>query len=215
MALDFFGGTLNGIAKKLPYLEKLGVTVIYLNPIFRARSNHRYDTGDYTQIDPLLGTQEEFEALCRKAEEKGIRVILDGVFSHTGEDSRYFNRYGHYDTVGAYQSKESPWYDWYTFRTYPTDYACWWNIPSLPEVKEDPSRLPALYVPAQGGHCPPVAAMPALQAGGWMWPMSYPWTFCVPCARQPSVPAGMLWCWVKFGKMPATKSPMGKCATTA
>lgn len=151
MALDFFGGTLNGIAKKLPYLEKLGVTVIYLNPIFRARSNHRYDTGDYTQIDPLLGTQEEFEALCRKAEEKGIRVILDGVFSHTGEDSRYFNRYGHYDTVGAYQSKESPWYDWYTFRTYPTDYTCWWNIPSLPEVKEDrPDYQRFMFQPKEG-----------------------------------------------------------------
>lgn len=150
-ALDFFGGTLTGITKKLPYLEKLGVTVIYMNPIFRARSNHRYDTGDYTQIDPLLGTQEEFETLCQKAEEKGIRVVLDGVFSHTGEDSRYFNRYGTYDTVGAYQSKESPWYDWYTFRTYPTDYACWWNIPSLPEVREtNPTYERFMFQPKEG-----------------------------------------------------------------
>ena len=137
MELDFYGGTLTGIMKKLPYLEKMGVTVLYLNPIFRARSNHRYDTGDYMEIDPLVGTQEEFEALCKKAEERGIRVMLDGVFSHTGEDSRYFNHFGTYDTVGAYQSKESPWYDWYTFKHFPDEYKCWWDITSLPEVRKD------------------------------------------------------------------------------
>ena len=137
MELDFYGGTLTGIMKKLPYLEKMGVTVLYLNPIFRARSNHRYDTGDYMEIDPLVGTQEEFEALCKKAEECGIRVMLDGVFSHTGEDSRYFNHFGTYDTVGAYQSKESPWYDWYTFKHFPDEYKCWWDITSLPEVRKD------------------------------------------------------------------------------
>ena len=115
----------------------MGVTVLYLNPIFRARSNHRYDTGDYMEIDPLVGTQEEFEALCKKAEERGIRVMLDGVFSHTGEDSRYFNHFGTYDTVGAYQSKESPWYDWYTFKHFPDEYKCWWDITSLPEVRKD------------------------------------------------------------------------------
>ena len=135
--LDFYGGTLTGITKKLPYLEKLGVTVLYLNPIFRAHSNHRYDTGDYMQIDPLLGTQEEFETLCKKAEERGIRIMLDGVFSHTGDDSRYFNHYGTYDTVGAYQSKESPWYDWYTFRHFPDDYASWWDITTLPAVRKE------------------------------------------------------------------------------
>ena len=137
MALDFFGGNLNGIRKKLPYLHKLGVTVLYLNPIFRARSNHRYDTGDYMQIDPLLGTEKDFRDLCAAAEDFGIRVVLDGVFSHTGEDSRYFNHFGHYDTVGAYQGPESPYYDWYTFRHFPDDYACWWNIPSLPECRKD------------------------------------------------------------------------------
>lgn len=137
MALDFFGGTLNGIRKKLPYLHKLGVTVLYLNPIFRARSNHRYDTGDYKQIDPLLGTEKEFRDLCAAAEDFGIHVMLDGVFSHTGEDSRYFNHFGHYDTVGAYQGPESPYYAWYTFRHFPDDYACWWNIPSLPECRKD------------------------------------------------------------------------------
>ena len=137
MALDFFGGTLTGIQEKLPYLKELGVTVIYLNPIFRARSNHRYDTGDYTQIDPLLGTEEEFTALCDAAQEQGIHIILDGVFSHTGEDSRYFNHFGHYDSVGAYQGPASPYYSWYTFKKFPEEYACWWGIPSLPECRKD------------------------------------------------------------------------------
>lgn len=140
-ALDFFGGTLNGIREKIPYLVDLGVTVLYLNPIFKARSNHRYDTGDYRAIDPLLGTADDFVALCRAAQESGIRILLDGVFSHTGEDSVYFNRYGHYDSLGAYQSPDSPYHHWYRFSENSKDqYACWWNIPTLPELnKDDPS----------------------------------------------------------------------------
>ena len=137
MALDFFGGTLTGIQEKLPYLKELGVTALYLNPIFRARSNHRYDTGDYTQIDPLLGTEAEFRDLCHAAKESGIAIILDGVFSHTGEDSKYFNHFGHYRGPGAYQGPQSPYYDWYTFKSFPDEYACWWGIPSLPECRKD------------------------------------------------------------------------------
>ena len=137
MALDFFGGTLTGIQEKLPYLKELGVTALYLNPIFRARSNHRYDTGDYTQIDPLLGTEAEFKDLCQAAKESGISIILDGVFSHTGEDSKYFNHFGHYRGLGAYQGPQSPYYDWYTFKNFPDEYACWWGIPSLPECRKD------------------------------------------------------------------------------
>lgn len=137
--LDFFGGTLTGIQEKLPYLKSLGVDVIYLNPIFRARSNHRYDTGDYTCIDPLLGTEEEFRALCDAAKAQGISIILDGVFSHTGEDSRYFNRFGHYDSIGAYQGEASPYYNWYTFKDSREDYESWWGIRSLPACrKEEP-----------------------------------------------------------------------------
>ncbi len=138
--VDFFGGDLEGIRQKLPYLKDLGITVLYLNPIFQARSNHRYDTGDYQKVDPMLGTLEDFTRLCREAEAMGIRVLLDGVFSHTGEDSIYFNRYGNYDSLGAYQSKKSRYYPWYRFMKYPDIYASWWNIPTLPEVnKDDPT----------------------------------------------------------------------------
>jgi len=135
--LDFFGGNLMGIVEKLPYLKGLGVDIIYLNPIFRARSNHRYDTGDYTRIDPLCGTEEEFRTLCSEAEKLGMRVMLDGVFSHTGEDSIYFNHFGHYPTLGAYQGDASPYYDWYTFKHFPDDYRAWWGILSLPELRKD------------------------------------------------------------------------------
>ncbi len=151
MELDFFGGTLTGIMEKLPYLRDMGIDIIYLNPIFKARSNHRYDTGDYTMIDPLLGTEEEFRRLCQEASQYGMRVMLDGVFSHTGEDSRYFNRYGTYDTLGAYQSKESPYYDWYTFRRFPNDYRCWWDIDSLPECRKDhPAYQKFILGPEEG-----------------------------------------------------------------
>ena len=136
-ALDFFGGSLNGITSKLDYLRDLGVTVLYLNPIFEARSNHRYDTGDYTRIDPFLGKEEDFCRLCDEARAKGIRVILDGVFNHTGVDSLYFNRSGNYGKGGAYRSRRSPYYHWYRFRHWPNDYFCWWNIHTLPELDKD------------------------------------------------------------------------------
>lgn len=136
-ARDFFGGDLKGIREKLPYLKDLGVTVVYLNPIFRARSNHRYDTADYSQVDPLLGTNEDFLALCADAKSMGIRIMLDGVFSHTGEDSIYFNRYGRYPSVGACQSHQSPYYSWYKFTRYPDEYKSWWGFHSLPELDKD------------------------------------------------------------------------------
>ncbi|NLC31745.1 MAG: glycoside hydrolase family 13 protein [Clostridiales bacterium] len=136
-AKDFFGGNLQGIILKLPYLKDLGISIIYLNPIFKARNNHRYDTGDYTQIDPLLGTQEDFNELCEKARDLGIRIMLDGVFSHTGDDSIYFNRYDNYPGTGAYGSKKSPHYSWYRFTHYPEKYACWWDIDTLPEVNKN------------------------------------------------------------------------------
>ena len=138
-ALDFFGGTLNGIRRKLDYLEALGVSVLYLNPIFRARTNHRYDAGDYQEIDPILGDMAAFEALVKAARDRGITVLLDGVFSHTGSDSRYFNRFGRYPGMGAYQSQQSPYFKWYQFEQFPDRYRTWWGFATLPETnKHDP-----------------------------------------------------------------------------
>ncbi len=134
---DYFGGDLKGIEQKLGYLKSLGVTCIYLNPIFEAHSNHRYDTADYTKIDPLLGDEKDFISLCKSAEKEGIKIILDGVFSHTGCDSKYFNEYGRYDTVGAYQSQDSKYFNWYKFKKWPDDYLSWWGIKLLPEVMEE------------------------------------------------------------------------------
>jgi 4-alpha-glucanotransferase len=134
---DFFGGDANGVREKLPYLSELGVTAIYLNPIFESESNHRYNTADYHRIDPIFGNEDEFRALCAEAQKLGIRVMLDGVFSHTGADSRYFDRFSRYgDDVGAYESAESPYYKWYTFHDDRDHYESWWGFPSLPNVNE-------------------------------------------------------------------------------
>ncbi len=132
----FFGGNLWGVAEKLDYLQSLGVTVLYLSPIFESASNHRYDTADYEKIDCLLGGEEAFAHLIRDAHARGIKVILDGVFNHTGDDSRYFNRRGHYKSVGAYQSERSPFAKWYTFRKFPDDYESWWGIEIMPRLRQ-------------------------------------------------------------------------------
>lgn len=133
---DFFGGNLKGIEQKLPYLKELGVSVIYLNPVFKAYSNHRYDTGDYETIDPILGTDEDFSHLCKEARSLGIRIILDGVFNHTGSNSKYFNKNGEYDSIGAYQSESSPYRDWFRFGETRDDYECWWGMKTLPHTEE-------------------------------------------------------------------------------
>jgi cyclomaltodextrinase / maltogenic alpha-amylase / neopullulanase len=134
--IDFFGGDLQGIIQKLPYLQDLNVGVIYLNPIFEARSNHKYDTADYMKIDPMFGTEEDFIELCVKAKELGIHVVLDGVFNHTGDDSIYFNRRGRYSELGAYQSKDSKYYHWYRFNQFPNDYLSWWGFDTLPSTNQ-------------------------------------------------------------------------------
>ena len=135
-ANDFYGGNFQGIIDKLPYLKSLGVTVIYLSPIFRSSSNHRYDTGNYLELDPLLGNEEKFKELIDKAKRKGIYIMLDGVFNHTGADSLYFNKFGTYDSLGAYQSKQSPYYKWYDFINYPDEYRCWWGVTVCPTVNK-------------------------------------------------------------------------------
>ena len=134
---EFFGGTLYGVAEKLDYLASLGVTAIYLCPIFKAYSNHKYDTGDYMRIDEMFGGEEAFDLLLTEAKKRNIGIILDGVFNHTGDDSRYFNRYGKYDTLGAFQSKDSPWAAWYDFEEFPNKYRAWWGIDILPSVNTD------------------------------------------------------------------------------
>ena len=134
----FFGGTLEGIREKLPYLKSMGVGAIYMNPIFRAASNHKYDTANYLEIDPGFGDEESFSKLCAEAKEHGIRIILDGVFSHTGDDSIYFNRYGNYPAPGAYGKEESPYDSWYRFGSqFPSGYECWWGVDALPDVEEN------------------------------------------------------------------------------
>lgn len=133
---DFFGGNFQGIMEKLPYLASLGVSLIYLNPISKSFSNHRYDTGDYLQPDPMLGTEEAFRELCRQAHSLGIRVILDGVFSHTGSNSLYFNRQGAFPSVGAYQSRDSRYHPWYRFHSWPEEYDAWWGFDTLPTVNK-------------------------------------------------------------------------------
>lgn len=135
---DYYGGDFEGIRQKLPYLKSMGVGWVYLNPIFEAHANHRYNTADYLNADPLLGTNAEFSRLCAEAKQHGIRIILDGVFSHTGSDSLYFNREGRYGVSGAYHDPASPYYRWYDFGPqYACGYRSWWGFASLPEVNEN------------------------------------------------------------------------------
>ena len=137
---DFFGGNFKGITEKMDYIASLGVTVLYLNPIFKSFSSHRYDTGDYKTPDPMLGTEADFTALCEAAHARGIRVVLDGVYSHTGSDSLYFDRKRSFGGKGAYCSQNSPYYSWYRFRSWPNSYQSWWDFDTLPTVnKMDPS----------------------------------------------------------------------------
>lgn len=136
LAYDFFGGNLAGVEAKLPYLKGLGVGAIYLNPIFESVSNHKYDTADYHNVDAMFGGNEAFRRLCRKARELGMAIILDGVFSHTGSDSVYFNREGRYPGPGAWQSAASPYFSWYRFTKHPAEYESWWGIETLPNVDE-------------------------------------------------------------------------------
>lgn len=134
---DFFGGNFEGIRRSIKYLKTLGVSCIYLNPIFKAKSNHRYDTGDYFLIDELLGNFDNFVELLSECKKYDICIILDGVFNHTGDDSVYFNKYGNYNSVGAYQSELSEFYNWYTFSVFPDRYKCWWGIDTLPTVNKN------------------------------------------------------------------------------
>ena len=131
---DFYGGNIRGIIKKLDYIKSLGVNIINLSPIFKSSSCHKYDAGDYDIIDEMFGTEEDFKELCEKAKSKNIKIILDGVFSYTSSDSRYFNKVGNYDEIGAYQSPNSKYHNWYKFNRYPYGYECWWGIEGRPNI---------------------------------------------------------------------------------
>ena len=130
----FWGGDLYGIIDKLDYILSLGANIIYLSPIFDSPSNHKYDTGDYKKVDYAFGGDKALVALIREAHSRGMKIILDGVFNHTGADSIYFNKYGNYVSLGAYQSKDSEYYDWYEFSDYPGKYTSWWGIDILPRI---------------------------------------------------------------------------------
>ena len=160
---DYWCGDLKGIESKLPYLKELGVTCLYLNPIFEAHSNHRYNTADYRKIDPLLGDEQDFIALCDAAHQMGIRIVLDGVFSHTGSDSVYFNKEERYEKNGAVNRPDSPYRSWYTFMNYPNKYHSWWGFQTLPEVNEtNPDYLN--FITGEQGV---IAHWMALGADGW------------------------------------------------
>ena len=132
--VDFYGGDILGIEETLEYLQKLGVSILFLSPIVYAISNHRYDTKDYRRVDPYVGNEENVKALCKAAHKRGMYVILDAVFNHTGNDSVYFNEYGNFQTVGAFQSKQSPYFSWYrkVFRQGKEEFDHWWGMKNLP-----------------------------------------------------------------------------------
>ena len=139
---DFYGGNFRGITEKMDYIASLGTTILYLNPISKSFSSHRYDTGDYKTPDPMLGTEKDFAALCDAAHKRGIKVILDGVYSHTGSNSLYFNREGAFASQGAFQTQDSPYYSWYKFYEWPYNYHSWWDFKTLPTVnKMDPEFI--------------------------------------------------------------------------
>jgi len=138
---EVFGGNLNGVIAKLDYLKDLGVSIIYLSPIFMAPSNHKYDTSDYETIDPMYGDKKVLQKLIDEAKKRNIGIVLDGVFNHIGSDSIYFNKNNTFDSIGAYNSMDSKYYDWFKFREWPDDYESWWGIDTLPSVNQNNKDL--------------------------------------------------------------------------
>lgn len=211
--MDYYGGDLPGIRKKLTYLASLGVTCIYLNPIFEAHANHRYNTADYRKVDPVLGTNEDFAELCRAAKARGIDVVLDGVFSHTGSDSVYFNREGRYASFGAWQGPGSPYRRWYDFSpNYPHGYRCWWGFETLPEVNEE-DRSYREFICGEGGVIDYWLGL-GLPAFAWMWPTSCPMILLRRSAAPSSVTAAKNICWAKCGRTPPTSGATAAAAPT-
>ncbi|MDR7267681.1 glycosidase [Pelomonas saccharophila] len=142
---DFFGGDLAGIIDKLDYIKSVGANALYLTPVFRAPSNHKYDAADYKNIDPAFGTNEDFTRLCAEAAKRGIRVIPDTSLNHVGADSPYFNRYGNFPAGGAFDNGRpnpaSPYYGWFKFKPGEKDpnkqYQGWVGVSDLPEIDKN------------------------------------------------------------------------------
>ncbi len=135
VAKDFFGGNFAGIEEKIDYLKKLHVNVLYSNPVCLASSNHRYDAINYTTVDPILGTDEDFKHLLKKLHEAGIIYIQDAVLNHVGSDSIYFNKYGRSGNDGAYNNENSKYRDWFYFnKDNPEKYDCWWDFDTMPKL---------------------------------------------------------------------------------
>lgn len=170
---NFYGGDLQGIIDKLDYLKALGVTAIYLNPVFKSPSNHKYDTSDYGEIDPGFGDLATFQALATEAHNRGMHLILDGVFNHSSSDSSYFDRYSRYATTGACESIASPFRAWYFFSgTGPCagqGYTSWFGYDSLPKLNSSSSAVRDLIF--AGGSPSPSSAIArywlAQGADGW------------------------------------------------
>lgn len=146
----FYGGNLYGIINKLDYLKKLGVSAIYLSPIFESPSNHKYDTADYLNVDEGFGGDNALISLINEAKASGIGIILDGVFNHTGADSVYFNKFSKYPNIGAYQSRESEYFSWYDFKEYPDKYTAWWGIEILPRINPDLHECGSFFTKSSG-----------------------------------------------------------------
>jgi len=138
---ECFGGNLQGIIDKLPYIKSLGTTTIFLSPIFESFSYHKYDTADYEQVDSMFGGEAALKNLITEAKKLGIGILLDGVFNHSGSDSIYFNKLGRYNSIGAYQSKKSKYFDWFKFDKFPDNYSSWWGITTLPQFDAGEATL--------------------------------------------------------------------------
>lgn len=138
---DFYGGDLRGIIDRLDYIKDLGIECIYMTPIFEAATNHRYEAINFMKIDPMLGTNEDFDELVSECKKRGIKIILDAVFNHCSSDSIYFDITGKFKNdgyIGAAQSKESPYYRWFKFKQWPSDYDGWYGFGFMPEFVECP-----------------------------------------------------------------------------
>ncbi len=151
---DFFGGDLQGIIDKLGYIADLGANVIYMTPIFKAASNHKYDTADYTQVDPAFGSNEDFTRLTNEAKLRGIKVMVDASLNHVGADSLYFDRFGNYGGSGAFANEKinptSPYADWFIFDpskpTAELQYRGWVGVSDLPELNKNSAAFRAFVL---------------------------------------------------------------------